>query len=570
VGGLELHLLGGLLVRVDGTELPPLHAHGPLALLGWLALNPGAHSRGTVAGKLWPGFVDVSARNSLRTALSALRGYLGPGADRYLVASRNAIGLASENVTVDLAEFERLRQQHRYEAAIDLCRGELLAGLHDGWALAARQEHNERVGELMSRLTVAAVRRSDHEQAIRWARRRLALEPLAEDSLRVLMRLLAADGRRAEALSIYSQLRERLGRELSMAPSTATRQLAGELRRPRPGMRDPAFVLQPLDLPPRLRARQRTRFVGRSAELGRLGRSWRRARAGELQFALIAGSPGVGKSRLAAELASVSGASTLYGSCVKEGGAAYHAFVEALRPLVCVLPPLALERVGPHLSGLMPELTPEAQRNGTPDPGDDPPAACRLIFAAVADIIATACASRPTLLVLDDLHWADPATLLLLEHTVRSSAGRPLLVLGTYRDDALATTPRLAATLGELRREVPYDRVSLTSLTTAETGELTAAWLGAALPPALVGTIQRWTDGNPFLVEEFLRDLVDAIGDDPGPLLADGVGEEALASELTLEHANSYRFQHASGHDGPRGIAGTGAASDGRRCGDPA
>jgi hypothetical protein len=112
--------------------------------------------------------------------------------------------------------------------------------------------------------------------------------------------------------------------------------------------------------------------------------------------------------------------------------------------------------------------------------------------------------------------------------------------------------------------------VSLTSLTTAETGELTAAWLGAALPPALVGTIQRWTDGNPFLVEEFLRDLVDAIGDDPGPLLADGVGEEALASELTLEHANSYRFQHASGHDGPRGIAGTGAASDGRRCGDPA
>lgn len=575
---LRLRLLGGLALAVDGAPRPVPRARGPRVLLAWLALHPGVHARAAVAAELWPGVLDASARNSLRTALSALRAHLGPVAAGCVLAARETIGLAQDGrVAVDVIELEEHRRRDEHDLAIELCTGDLLVGLEDEWVLQARQQHRDHVLDSLGALARAAERRSDTEAAIKWTRRRVELDPLSEEALRELMRLLATAGRRAEALSMYARLRERLRRELAIAPSPPTRRLADELRHQRAPGRD---IGQPLALPARLRARQRSGFVGRASELERLTVSWQRACAGERGVVLLVGEPGIGKSRLCAELAArLDDANVLYGACVEEGGAPYHGFAEALRPLLSALPAPAVERVAALVG------------DARPDPAEDPQAARYRLFAAVADVLGSACASHPTLLVLEDLHWADAAMLLMLEHVVRATAGKRLLVLGTHRPEG---PPRLAATLAELHREEPCELIQLAGLAGADVRRIATTWLGTTPPPALVATVRDRTDGNPFFVEELLRHLSDTgredperagvpetlraviaqrvarLSDDCGRALAcaavlgrefdhptlramsamdddalDAALEEALANQLILDGDGAYAFKHA-------------------------
>jgi len=148
---LEVRLLGGLEAEARGRLLPaPAHPQGP-ALLAWLALHPGEHSRGPVAALLWPGVPHANARTALRSAAWALRRALGP--DEGLVLSgRETIGL---RCTTDLQAFERHLAAGEPEAALALCRGALLAGFEEhAWVLAARAEHARRVAA--ARAQVAA------------------------------------------------------------------------------------------------------------------------------------------------------------------------------------------------------------------------------------------------------------------------------------------------------------------------------------------------------------------------------------------------------------------------------
>src|SRR5215831_17990992 len=131
---LRVRVIGELSVERDGVELALPKRRPARLLLGWLALHPGSHARSTVASGLWPIVLDESARTSLRTALSALRSAIGPSA---LPATRERIGL-DEEVTVDWREFERLASAGRTLDALELCRGELLAGFDEEWALSAR------------------------------------------------------------------------------------------------------------------------------------------------------------------------------------------------------------------------------------------------------------------------------------------------------------------------------------------------------------------------------------------------------------------------------------------------
>jgi DNA-binding SARP family transcriptional activator len=149
---LEVRLLGVLQARARGQVMPaPAHPKGP-ALLAWLALNPGEHDRGLLAALLWPQLPRANARTALRSAAWSLRRMLGP--DERLVLDRRAtIGL---RCVTDLQEFERLAAQGDAAAALDLCRGELLAGFDDEWARAARAEHAARVASLRRRRSASA------------------------------------------------------------------------------------------------------------------------------------------------------------------------------------------------------------------------------------------------------------------------------------------------------------------------------------------------------------------------------------------------------------------------------
>ncbi|HEX6391592.1 MAG TPA: BTAD domain-containing putative transcriptional regulator, partial [Solirubrobacteraceae bacterium] len=188
---LQVRLLGELEVERDDRLIAAPASRRAWELLAWLALNPGEHPRSAVAARFWPDVLDSSARASLRSAAWALRRALGDEQGDVLVAGRDRIGL---RCATDLAAFEAHLAAGEHEAAVALRRGPLLAGFDEDWVLEARDAHDERVGAALARLAATA---STPQDAVAWARRRLALDPLDEQAARELMRRLVDAGDRA-------------------------------------------------------------------------------------------------------------------------------------------------------------------------------------------------------------------------------------------------------------------------------------------------------------------------------------------------------------------------------------
>ncbi len=258
----------------------------------------------------------------------------------------------------------------------------------------------------------------------------------------------------------------------------------------------------------------RGHFVGRAREIHQLRRYWRDAAEGQLRLVLLAGEAGIGKSRLAAELAveaGHAGALVLYGRCDEELPAPYQAFGEAIAAYLRACPATTLES---QLAGLyteLPRLVPwllsdiPTRLDALPT---EPELARYRLFEAVRLLVRGAAAEHPLLLILDDLHWASRPTLLLLRHLVRGLEPMRVLVVGTYRD----TEPGddLAWFLADARRDIAYARLSLRGLDTSEISELVRGTSDGVIgDPSGVWTraIHAETNGNPFFVVEMLRHL---------------------------------------------------------------
>jgi DNA-binding SARP family transcriptional activator/tetratricopeptide (TPR) repeat protein len=473
---LRISVLGELRIECDGAPVAPLESRRARLLLGWLALNPGRHARGELAARLRPDVLDESARSSLRQAAWALRPALG-GA---LEATRGEVGLA-DDVWVDAREFGRLAGSAP-EEALALVRGPLLKGLDDEWVLHAREIQLAAEDALLERMESAA---GDPGTALTVARRRAARDPLSEEAHRALMTRQAEAGDRAAALLTYERLAERLRRELGVAPSSVTRELATALREDEAPARA---------LPPRLAAANRAPFVGRGAELTRALAAWREARGGSLRAVLLGGEPGIGKTRLAAEVADRAyeeGAAVIHGRCSEEQLAPHQPWVEAL------------EQVG---------IAFEPAAEGT-----------RLeLFQSVVRRLAAAAARGPLVVVLDDLHWADPPTLLLLVHLVSAAPQVPLLVIATYRDTEAG--PSLQRALADLRREPGVDRVRLRGMGDRDVAALVEVMAGGARGDAFERAVSEETGGSPFFVGELIRHLEET----GRPLAAESLADAGL------------------------------------------
>src|ERR671931_1476567 len=213
-----------------------------------------------------------------------------------------------------------------------------------------------------------------------------------------------------------------------------------------------------LPLPGPLRLTPALPFVGRGAELTLLRRLWSDARAEGRRVALVGGEPGCGKTRLAWELARAAagdGAAVLHGACDAHLTSPYQPFVEALTHLVDHLEPAALHAAAGPRAGELARLLPDLPRRlpDLPAPFEGDPASQRhRLHSAVLDLLVGVGRTRPVLLVLDDVHWADAQTLRMLEHLARAAGDAPLLVVATYRDDELEPGAGLAATIAELHR----------------------------------------------------------------------------------------------------------------------
>jgi hypothetical protein len=257
-------------------------------------------------------------------------------------------------------------------------------------------------------------------------------------------------------------------------------------------------------------------FAGRTSELELLAGAWKEAAAGGRRRVVVSGEPGVGKTRLAGELARrvhEGGGAVLYGRCEEDLGVPYEPFVEALTFFCEHTPadvlrarlgryPGELTRLLPDLGDLVPGLDPPLR--------SDPETEQYRLFEAVASWLAAAGEATGLLLVVDDLHWAPAPTLQLLAHVLRAAGPARLLVVGTFRDTEVGPAHPLSALLAGLRRTSGVERVSLEGLSVDELTELLGDLPQAEAARALAAALYEGTEGNPFFVGEVLRNVAES------------------------------------------------------------
>ncbi len=252
-----------------------------------------------------------------------------------------------------------------------------------------------------------------------------------------------------------------------------------------------------------------TAFVGRGPELARLRRCWHKAQGGARQLVLVTGEAGIGKSRLVAELARLAnrdGAVVVSGRCAGATAAELGPFVEAMHALVAT-GLVDVESLGPDLAGLLPDRW--SNQAGTTEPG----VGLGRRFEAIGALFDRLSADQPVVVVLDDLHASDQATLQLVRHLIGRSSGPGLLVLGTYRDTDVVRNHPLAHALGEFRRDRAVERLALRGLSTEEVVALVAARTGPSHDDEVERLATGLADsaaGSPFFIEEILRHLTES------------------------------------------------------------
>ena len=258
----------------------------------------------------------------------------------------------------------------------------------------------------------------------------------------------------------------------------------------------------------------RTTFVGRTEEYAALGRFLDQVAAGEGRVVILVGPLGVGKTRMATEISTLAldrGFLTLAGNCYDRVDVPFIPVVEILDDALArsstpdvfrrALGADAAEvaRLVPQLRRVFPDIPP-------PSP-TTPEQSRRVLFNAVATLLARTADAGPVLLLVEDLHWADEGTLALLSHIARSIRGLPVMLLGTLRDYQLDSAGPLAQTLDECTRLHLLERVNLRGLSPSSVSDLIRTLSGQEPPASLVDAIYSRTDGNPFFVEELFKHI---------------------------------------------------------------
>jgi tetratricopeptide (TPR) repeat protein len=267
-------------------------------------------------------------------------------------------------------------------------------------------------------------------------------------------------------------------------------------------------------LPARLEVARPEAFVGRAPELARLEPLLAHAGHGGRQVILLGGEPGIGKSRLARELAVAAharGATVLQGRCDEDLRMPYQPFVEALSHLVEHAADAVLERHidehGGELGRLVGALS-RRQPNAPAPRQADGDTERYLLFSAAVGLLNAEQSQRPVVLFLDDIQWADTPTLLLLRHLVASDLRLRLTIIATFRTTEFDDEHPLVKLLADLHREPDVTRVDLAGLEAEAVAELAREATGQELDGATMDaarTLQRRTSGNAFFVTEMLR-----------------------------------------------------------------
>ncbi len=513
---LKLILFGPPRVEREGQPVDVTRRKA-LALLSYLAATGQPHSRDTLATLFWPDVPQRQARGNLRRALSDLNAEIG---DDVLLLDGETVALNVDGVESDVARFRAClaacsAHDHRPDdvcpncvpllaEAADLYQADFLAGFtlrdtveFDDWQYFEAEGLRQDLASALARLVEGLVVRADYEAAISYARRWVALDRLHEPAHQQLMRLYAQLGRRHDALRQYRACAETLDSELGISPSPETEMLyqriaGGDVSLPAAASPKPAW------LPPALTAvavKHGAPLAGRDAELeqirAKIDASWH----GGGQTLLLAGVSGVGKTRVAYEAlqsAAQSGITTLLGAAYEqEGHLAYHPFIEAIdRYLTDQQRPLEQNPITYY------------KPLGATDPQQEHTA----LFKATAMFFAALAENNPVLLMLDDLHDADEASLSMFHYLARQTRSFPIILLATYSTDIpISGVSPFGSLLNALYREQLSEAIDLSPLSEDAAAEIVNHALAGRADPHLVKTIYDAAEGNPFYVQEISR-----------------------------------------------------------------
>ena len=542
---MEFRILGPLEVLDDSGVPVILRSSRERSVLALLLLSPNrVVSSERLADDLWGDRPPEGAAHALQVNISRLRKALRDGGAEDVLVTRSPGYLVEVDPdTLDAARFEALLTRSREESArgdhasaaatlreaLGLWRGPALADVAD--APLARAEvarlEEARLTALEERLD-ADLACGRHGELVAELDALTRAHPLRERLWGQRMVALYRSGRQADALRAYQDLRTVLGDELGLDPSSTLQRLEGAILRQEPELdwqpRATALKAQAEPAPvvpiPNMLTDIGRVFVGRKRELKELEQLWDDALDGRRRLALLAGEPGVGKTRLAVEFARrvhTEGSTVLAGRCDEDMGVPYQPFVEALRHFVDHVSQRRLvTSLGRHAGELVrihPDLAVRLSGQLPPPLRSDPETERYRLFEAVTAWLAAASADHPVLLVLDDLQWATKPTLLLLRHLMRPADRMRLLVLGTYRDTELHPDHPLTELLADLRRQSEVDRLSLSGLDQGEVATFMAEAAGHDMDEdglALARTIHGETEGNPFFVREIIRHLAES------------------------------------------------------------
>lgn len=524
---LSIHLLGGFRAVLAAREIPvsAWQKRGTAqALVKLLALASGFRlHRDQVLDTLWPNLDPQAADRAFRKALHYARHALEPDltggrASRYLLLQGSIVSLAPALVSVDAVRFrdrarEALKQGDRdaLEDALSLYTGELLPeDRYEEWAAPHREELSNLHLHLLVRLADVLSEQGAYAAAVDRLQQVLTADPLREDVHRAIMRLHARAGSTHAALRQYMACSEVLRREMDVAPDKETEELRARISSNRFVVPGPARPTQP-PLPRTIRRTPDTALVGRERALELLVEAHGRALHGAGEALLIGGEAGVGKTRLVAEAAREAhrrGAAVLWGSSHEaEGNLPYGAIVEAFEEYLADEPYGERSRIVrdfPMLARLLPSLSPmEALPLDLTGGGDK-----TRLFASVVRLFRDLASEVPVILVLDDLHAADPATRQLFHHLARAAAYERWVLVGTYREEEIQPGSELHRMRTALTRAGLCRRIDLHRLARAETERLTHELLsGGTIRPDLAGQLYSLSAGNPLFLQELVQTM---------------------------------------------------------------
>ena len=342
--------------------------------------------------------------------------------------------------------------------------------------------------------------------------------PFRERLWGLLMIALYRSGRQAEALRAYDRARLILREHLGVDPSPTLRALEADVLsqvptlewRP-PALEDDerALIVAPPSAAPTAVV-STGELVGRRHQLDTLERALAQARGGQGRLVLLAGEAGIGKTRLAEELAAraeAEGATLAWGRAYEtEGAPPFWPWTQVVRGLLTTVEPAdlaSLDGAG-ELAKLMPEVK-ELVGPGERAPTAGPGAARFRLYEAVVELLLLVSSRRLLVVLIDDLHWADPLSVHLLAHLGERVDAARLLVVATYRSPDGAESAPVSDVLGRLARLRTVERLVVPGLSSDEVGRFMAQAGGFQSSPEQVATVHARTEGNPFFVAELAR-----------------------------------------------------------------